>query len=217
MARTFSTTREVKAAFSHSKAQLFASGGHGGLVTYDGEGGPMIKEGGPMDRLFLLRNDGRLVGDAGLDIIYGYINFRTGPLRGNVRVKRAKGQDTLAYFQFASNDDKNAFEVIGGISDLGIKRHSLLIHGTVAESTMVWETGDKSKREGSLPYVAFHPKVYVHPVLLQWFGFSKNVRIRGAVTGWCKPEIPGMDLRGITEAGVGFRSQQHLGHLSVLL
>ena len=217
MARTFDATKDVEVAFSLSKAQLFFCGGHGGLVTYDGKGGPMIKEGGPMDRLFLLRNDGRLVGDAGLDIIYGHINFRTGDLIGNVRVEQAQGNDTLVYFQFASNDDENAFEVIGGIYDLGVKRDTVLVHGTVAESTMVWETGDASKRDGMLPYVAFHPKVYVHPVLLEWFGFSKDVELRGAATAWCKPDVPTMDLQTNTSTGVAFRSQQHLGHLSVLL
>ena len=50
MARLFKTSKACESAFKKHKAQIFVSGGHGGLVTYDGKGGAMIKEGGPMDR-----------------------------------------------------------------------------------------------------------------------------------------------------------------------
>jgi hypothetical protein len=219
MARIFEASKEAKATLSRSTAQLFFSGGHGGLVTYDGNGGQMIKEGGPMDRVFLLLNDGRMVGDAGLDIVYGHVNFRTGVLLSDVKLQKAKGKtDSIVTFQFAANDDPNALEIKGGITELGLPRDTVLVHGTVAESTMVWETGDVSKKEAALPYAALHPAVTVHPALLKWFGFTaKSLTGTAAESGWCKLAPRVMSLKQNTDKGIGFRTQQHLGHLRVFL
>jgi len=113
MARLFKTIDTCEKAFATQEAQIFVSGGHGGLVTYDGKGGAMVKEGGPMDRLFFFRNDGSLIGDAGLDLIYGHINIKTGTLIGKVRMESAesKDKDTCAYFTFEGLDDDKAFEI----------------------------------------------------------------------------------------------------------
>ena len=59
MSRFFRSDEQFAETIGRANAQLVFSGGHGGLVTYDGNGGAMKKEGGPVDRIFLLMNDGR--------------------------------------------------------------------------------------------------------------------------------------------------------------
>jgi hypothetical protein len=46
------TDRDVMKIAGAAKVQLFFCGGQGGVGAYDGKGGPMEKDGGPMDRLF---------------------------------------------------------------------------------------------------------------------------------------------------------------------
>lgn len=53
MAWLFDERDNLAEVIKHSNAQMFISGGHGGLVTYDGKGGPLKKEGAPMDRLLV--------------------------------------------------------------------------------------------------------------------------------------------------------------------
>lgn len=215
MARLFSSDSSAQTTIQSASAQIIVSGGHGGLVTYDGKGGPMIKEGGPMDRLFFLRNDGLLVGDAGLDIPYGHINIRTGKLQKDVKLYQEKSGDCVA-FDFENVDDDNAFEIRGEIRELGLPKHTLLISGNIAQSQMIWETNSKTGREGTLPYVAFHPRVHVHPEILKWFE-AGDLKIIGGDTGWCKVSPAQMDISMLSKKGVGFRTQQHLGHLRVFL
>ena len=133
----------------------------------------MVKEGGPMDRLFFFRTDGVMVGDAGLDIQYGHINIRTGNLTGDVTVNSEGTQNTCAFFHFDAFQD--AFEVRGGILELDIPINSLLFYGSIAESEMIWDSGDVSGTAPSLPYAAFHPEVVVHSQILSWFGSRRFV------------------------------------------
>ena len=204
----------------NSNAQLFISGGHGGLVTYDGNGGPMKKEGGPMDRLVLLMGDGQLLGDAGLDVEYGYINFSTGNLiEEEVRFTDDDVERRCIHFAFAENTDGGAFEVRGGISTLGIGIHECLASGPVEKSFMVWRFGDNTG-EASLPYAAWHKNIWVNDKILDWFKLS-NANIVGAETSWCKkPPIeptPDGAFDSKSVYGLSFRTQQHLGHLRVFL
>lgn len=218
MARLFKTIDSCEKAFAIHKAQIFICGGHGGLVTYDGKGGAMIKEGGPMDRLFFFKNDGVLMGDAGLDLIYGHINIKTGKLTDDVSLlnKDSRTEDTCACFTFEGLDDGNAFEIKGGISEIGLGRDTVLVSGDISKSEMIWESGDVSGKDQTLPYVAFHPNVKVHPALLDWFGVP-SLEAVGAETGWCKLAPSAMEIERIESKGVPFRTQQHLGHLRVLL
>lgn len=216
MARQFKTSKSCVSAFNKHKAQLFISGGHGGLVTYDGKGGAMVKEGGPMDRIFFFRNDGLLVGDAGLDLLYGHINIRTGSLKGSVNIQKKTGHDTSVHFSFDGLKSMSAFEIKGSIIELGLPRDTVIISGNISKSEMVWETGNLSGQEQSLPYTAFHPKVKVHQSLVDWFGVS-NLQVVGAETTWCKKAPVLMDINKSSNTGVKFRTQQHLGYLRVLL
>lgn len=217
MSRLFQADDRFRDAVSEADAQIFITGGHGGLVTYDGRGGPMRKRGGPMDRLFLLMNDGQLLGDAGLDVEYGHIEFCTGSLTGTVDVIESEAEDTCIRYDFQENDDDNGFEVIGGVNLLGISRDSVLVSGPVRPSVMICQTGDKSGNDPTLPFAAWHDRVYVNDRILEWFGFSDATAI-AAETGWCKiapAAVASMEVH--TSWGAGFSTQQHLGHLRVFL
>jgi hypothetical protein len=214
MARVFGASKEVDTAIQRSQAWMVFSGSHGGLVTYDGKGGPMVKEGGPMDRIILLRADGRLIGDNALDIFYGHIDFRTGPLLGEV----ARSEDdtgTIYTFRFEANPDDHAFAIHGGIQLLNIPLGSVLVHGNLATSTMILEMGDRSGRGPSLPFVGFHPEITVHPELVRWAGSSGPLST--GESGWCKIPPGNMAQLELTPTGAPFRTQQHLGHLRVFL
>ena len=217
MSRLFQTIERFSEAIGQSNAQLFVTGGHGGLVTYDGQGGVMRKQGGPMDRLFLLMNDGQLLGDAGLDIEYGHIEFCTGKLDGTVQIIRHDLEDTCIQYNFEGNDNNNGVEVKGGISLLGIPRDSVLVSGSVSPSVMMCDIGDKSGKDSSLPFVAWHQHVLVNDKILEWFNLDQ-ASVIAAETGWCKiaPREVG-NLESHSAFGAVFQTQQHLGHLRVFL
>ena len=206
---------------AESNAQLFVTGGHGGVVTYDGRGGAMKKRGGPIDRVYLLRNDGRtmgddgrLLGDAALDVYYGCINFRTGPLQDDVELARRDGRITFIKYSFNANEDENAMEVIGSIPELGIPRDSVLFAGTVEPSIMLCEARND---EILLPYIAWHLDVVVHADVLDWCGANAE-SVRGAVSGWDKKAPTTTNMLSVNaRKGVSFETQQHLGHLRVFL
>ena len=168
-----------------SNAQLLFTGGHGGFVTYDGLGGAMVKRGGPIDRLFMLSNDGRLLGDAGLDIDYGHIQFATGALEDSVSIVEDATQNTGVHYRFGRNEDPSAATVFGSIPLLGIQPETVLVSGNVAPSVMVHAPGDSVGGRPTLPYVAFHPNVTVKSDILAWFGIP-NAAVLGAETGWSK-------------------------------
>ena len=217
MSRLFQTDKHCKNIISQSNAQLFITGGHGGLVTYDGDGSVMQKQGGPMDRLFLLMNDGQLLGDAGLDIEYGYVNFCTGRLDGKVKVITHNTEDTCIHYKFKENRDNCGVEVKGGISLLGIRRDTVLVSGTVDPSHMVCETGDKSGNDPSLPYAALHRVVVVNNRILEWFDIPL-AKVLAAETAWCKLAPTNVEMLDASkEFGVPFKTQQHLGYLRVFL
>ena len=217
MSRLFQTDDRFRDAVGQADVQIFITGGHGGLVTYDGRGGAMRKQGGPMDRLFVLMNDGQLLGDAGLDIDYGHIEFCTGSLDGVVEVSESEVEDTCVRYDFQGNDDENGFEVRGGIALLGISRDSVLVSGSVCASVMICQTGDRSGNDPTLPFAAWHDRVYVNAKVLEWFGL-RDAAVIAAETGWCKiapAAVAKVDVH--SSSGVAFQTQQHLGHLRVFL
>jgi hypothetical protein len=115
------TDRDVMKIAGAAKVQLFFCGGQGGVGAYDGKGGPMEKDGGPMDRLFLLRSEGpvfELGGDHGLDITYGSLRVRTGPLSKDVEIAKRDKADTVVRFRFEGNAAADAIELTGGMPDL---------------------------------------------------------------------------------------------------
>lgn len=212
---------------SDSRTQIFASGGYGGDVRYDGEGGPMVKEGGPMDRIFVLRERGELGGNHGLDIVWGRLRVETGPLAGEVEVRdrESKDDDTTVVYTFEGNDDEDAIELEGGILDvegreneLEVATDSTLFRGTVEPSEMKALTGDATDRRPNLPYTAFSTEFEVHPFIAKRFGLDHPVD-GVAVMGWCKPQQPAGSFRGenISGRGVGFSTQQHLGSLRIFV
>lgn len=221
MSRLFEQNEQFKNAVSRSNAQIFISGGHGGLVTYDGYGGVMRKKGGPMNRLFLLMNDGRLLGDAGLDIEYGHVNFCTGHLASDVdiQVDNRGLKDTCVQYRFKGNEDECGVEVKGGISLLGIPRDSTLVSGAVLPSVMMCQFGDKSDSEPALPYVAWHDRAIVDKRILEWFEIPEALVV-AAETGWAKPPptpmVASLDAHS-SQFGASFETQQHLGHVRVFL
>ena len=177
----------------------------------------MKKQGGPMDRLFLLMNDGRLLGDAGLDIEYGHIDFCTGRLAGPVHVDEREVDDTCIRYHFEGNGDDNAVEVKGGISLLDVARDTVLVSGAVLPSVMLCQTGDKSGNDPALPFVAWHDRVLVNERILDWFGIPQ-ASVIAAETGWCKIAPAAVASLGAhSEFGTELRTQQHLGHLRVFL
>ena len=207
-------SRSVAAA---SNLEILITGGHGGVVTYDGSGGAMEKRGGPIDRAFLLTKDGRLLGDAALDIDYGCINFRTGELDGRVRVLDRQTQDARVRYEFKANEADNGIEITGGIQRLNIPRHTVLVSGDVAASAMEYRPGDTSDVDSRLPYVTYHSNVVVDQRILTWFEIPSAIVIAGA-SGWDKitPSVID-DLASIADYGVSFETQQHIGFTRVFL
>ena len=190
-----------------SDAQLLFVGGHGGFVTYDGQGGSLVKKGGPIDRLFMLRNDGRIATDSVLRIDYGDIRFETGTLKGSVsRI----GKSNRMRYEFEGNDD--AVAILGSVAQLNFPPGTELVSGNVDPSVMVYVPGSPP----TLPYVAFHSKVTVNEAILKWFGMP-DAEILGAESGWDKID-PNPDPPVITKGrGIGFETQQHSAHLRVFL
>ena len=139
----------------------------------------MVKRGGPIDRLFMLSNDGRLLGDAGLDIEYGHIRFATGALEGSVTIIEDATQNSGVHYRFAGNKDASAVAVFGSIPLLVIEPDTELVSGNVAPSVMVHSPSDTPGGRPTLPYVAFHPDVTVRSEILEWFGMP-NAAVLGA-------------------------------------
>ena len=215
--RLYYRGRRAEAVREAANAELLVVGGHGGLVTYDGAGGALDKKGAPVDRAFLLTNDGRLLGDAALDIEYGCLNFRTGRLDRNVRAGRDATSGEWVRHKFLANKAKDSLQILGGVQRLRLPPNTLLVHGSVAPSIMERQTDDASDRGSSLPYVAYHNYVVVHQQLLEWFEIPEAV-VTGAASGWQKKD-PGslrQDSSG-ADQGVAFETQQHLGFVRVFL
>lgn len=208
------TIREFEGFARESQAQIFISGGHGGLVTYDGRGGRMQKEGGPVDRIFLLRSLGELGGNIGLDIEYGSLNFFTGELAGDVQVLKENGSQ-YAEFTFAANKDKRAVQIMGAIHELKLGHSSELFYGSVEKSIMRWFF-EQDMPGGSLPYTAYHYDCYVHPAIMERFGLSPKSRTV-AVSGWCKVSPERVMLNASSKQGTAFRTQQHLGNVRIFI
>ncbi len=218
MSRFFHSDGQFAEITKRSNAQLVFSGGHGGLVTYDGNGGAMKKEGGPMDRIFLLLNDGRLLGDAELGIECGHMSFCTGMLVDEVTVEDEESLGPCIYFRFAENEDAASFEVKGGIHVVDLDIHSSLVSGTIEQSLMAWRTEDRARSKSSLPYTAWHRRVRVNDQLLDWFNLN-DARAVAAETSWTKPppRPKPIALRDMSRFGPPIRTQQHLAHLRVFL
>ena len=188
-----------------ASAEIFLCGGHGGLVVYDGKGGKMIKEGGPMDRIFLLRKSGELGGDIALDIGYGNIKFETGPL-----AEGCEREESYVLFGFEGSSDEMSVVVKGSISEVALERETILYHSSVEPSIMRWDL--ESSR---LPYTAYHSDPYVHPALLEHLGVSG--KLLGSVSGWDKPSLAEMLGSEGAPQGAAFRTQQHLGNLRIFV
>ena len=218
MSRFFRSDEQFAETIGRANAQLVFSGGHGGLVTYDGNGGAMKKEGGPVDRIFLLMNDGRLLGDAELGIECGHVSFCTGPLIGDVAVDDEENMGPCIYFQFSENANAKGFEIVGGIPMIGLDIHASLVSGNVEKSFMVWKIEDRPDSKASLPYAAWHRHVQVHDRLLDWFDLD-DARVVSAETSWSKPppKPKPTAMSEIPSRGPSIRTQQHLAHLRVFL
>lgn len=204
---------------AEAEAQIIFVGGSGGIVTYDGKGGPLAKDAGPFDRLFVLRSKGltfNLGGDIGLDVINGRCHLRTGPLVGNVKVTKAEWGDSLVYFNFERNDSEAAVEIRGGIAELNLANDTVLFSSTIEPSEMVWMVGDITKRHPMLPYSALHRKFSLHPAILERF-LIKTKQPRLAATAWCKQVPTVMRFSADTKYGAAFKTQQHLGNLRVFV
>lgn len=198
---------ELRKSIAESSVEIIFSGGHGGYVTYNGKGGQMTKRGGPMDRILVLRNDDVFDINQAFNILHGHINFATGKLRGDI-VKR---DGKTVEFNFAGNNSANAVEVRGGISSLGIPNNTVLFSGNVEPSTMYCINEGKTS---ALPYLAFHTKFEVSPVLLRAVGIKK-VDLRVALSGWNKNTTEPVNFANLTKKGLNFETQQHLGYLRI--
>ena len=218
MSRFFHYDERFSDIIRRSNAQLIFLGGHGGVVSYGGDGGPIRKEGAPLDRLFLLMTDGRLLGDAGLAIEFGHISFCTGNLLGEVQFKETDNDCLSLIYAFEKNEDKFAFVAKGGISELGINYSTPLVSGTVEESFMLWTIDDNHGQTSGLPYVAWHRDVDVHDALIDWFEIPV-ARPLAAETSWKKPPPkPTPDVDGSRPSkGLAFSTQQYLAHTRVFL
>lgn len=195
-------------------ARVFFVGGHGGSVVYDGQGGAMVKEGGPMDRVYVLRSQGELGGDHGLDIVYGNIDFRIGPLVGDVTTTRDEAGDEVHLYTFERDEDSQATAIRGGIVDLNLPIDTVLFRGSVEPSRMRWITGDVTGKWPTMPYEAYHLDFELHPEIRRRFGIDDEPGLV-AVSAWCKPAPAYMTSKEITTTGQLFRTQQHLGSLRV--
>ena len=202
---------------NNSNAEILLTGGHGGLVTYDGTGGVMEKRGAPIDRAFLLLNNGRILGDAALAIDYGCINFCTGKLDGSVKISESETEDTRMRYKFMANRSKNGLEITGGIQRLKIPPFTILVSGNVAPSIMECRMGNKSDTVPTLPYAAYHSNVVVNQQILDWFELPSATVLAGA-SGWDKPTPPTVDdKKSLGEYGVPFETQQHIGFTRIFL
>lgn len=218
--RLYYADRTAEAARAVSNAEILVVGGHGGLVAYDGAGGALEKRGAPVDRVFLLTNDGRVLGDAALDIEYGCLNFRTGRLDQSVEAGRSTASGERARYRFLANRTNDSLQILGGIPRLRIPPGTLLVCGSVAPSIMERQSGDSPEGATSLPYVAYHNDVVVNERLFEWFEVP-NAVVRGAASGWDKidPNPPRADSvdASRTDRGVAFETQQHLGFVRIFL
>ena len=204
---------DVSEQIGSATTQVFFSGGHGGLVTYDGNGGPMVKEGGPIDRVFALRSEGELGGDHGLDITYGSIDFRTGRLTGELERMTSDEGDSCLIYRFEGVDDDDAIRIVGSVPELDLPMQTVLFSGSVEASEMRFVAGDKTRRRPTLPYTALHRHFSLHPAIEERFQV-KTDDDSIAVCAWCK-HPPVVDPDGIGAAGFAFRTQQHLGSLRI--
>lgn len=206
----------VEERIQKSKVEIFFCGGHGGSVTYDGDGGIMEKTGGPMDRLFCLRREGELGGNLGLDIAYGAIYFRTGKLAQDVELTQDRAGDSNVIFRFWEDDNDRSVVVTGGIAELGLPVNTVLFHGNVEPSEMVWDVGNVTGDLPVLPYTALHSNVNLHPEIARRYGLKSPVKGL-AVTMWCKPTPIEMNFKECSSKGARFCTQQHLGVLRLLI
>ena len=193
------------------REQLFFTGGHGGHVTYDGEGGPMVKRGGPIDRVFVLRNYGELGGNNGLDVIYGSLDFETGRLAGSIERLEPSNDQERAAFTFEGNPDDSAAVIRGGITELDLPIDTVLFRGSVEPSVMTFEQDLETGRV-SLPYTAVHTDFEFHEAILERFDLRALGKI--AVSAWCKVSIG--PVAELTADGAPFSTQQHLGSLRAM-
>ena len=213
------TEDSVKKTIARSKLQLFFSGGHGGLGTYDGKGGPMVKDGGPMDRLFILRSGGSLFdlgGDHGLDISYGSLRMITGALSEPVKIEKRDKADTVVRLHFTGNTDDNAVELTGGIPELELPSDTVLFRGTLEPSEIVWIVGDVSKKKPRLPYTGLHKEFSLHPAIAE--RFDLNTPVQGlAVSAWTKHSPTALVFSESDRYGTAFKAHQHIASLRIFV
>jgi hypothetical protein len=202
------TTADTRANLVKATMELLFSGGRGGKVTYDGRGGPMEKEGGPIDRLYVF-NKQALQEDA-LEIENGQINFRTGKLTGPVQTTTDTEGDTNVVFRFGEERDPKAVILTGGIPTLHIPEGTVLFRGDVEPSEMRWDLGDVSREPASLPYTARHTNVFLHPAICKRFGVKEPT---AALTAWQKPTPSDMVFDKNATHGAAFTTEQHVASL----
>jgi hypothetical protein len=115
-------------------------------------------------------------------------------------------------FRFGANESPTAVEIRGGIAALGIAEGAVLFSGNVEPSTMYWLA---DQRRSSFPYLAFHRKFRINPVLLRVSGLARPGP-RVAVTNWVKDGGPASKFRRAGAKGIAFETQQHVGFLRVI-
>jgi hypothetical protein len=208
-------------SIARSRAQIFFCGGHGGVVTYDGKGGPLLKDGGPIDRLFILRTHAPLFelgGDHGLDITFGCVRMATGRLKGEVKPVTYRKEQAF-HCVFDGNDQPDAIVLTGCVPELDIPSGTVLFSGTVQPSEMLWIRGDGVHKPTQLPYTALHKQFTLHPAIAERFNLTTPVK-GVAVSGWNKDGgSPGLSeaSKKFGKYAAAFRTQQHLGSLRIFV
>jgi hypothetical protein len=207
--------RRFKPIMAESDAQIMFCGAYGGQVTYDGKGGPMEKIGGPIDRIYLLKNSGKMLDYTGLHS-FATMNFTTGKLAENVEVTKTRtGRRTR--FLFRENRKQNAIEISGAVPDLGLSFGTPLFHSDVERSEMVC-TKDEADGKAAILYVAFHGGWELDRSLLKHFRVKPPRGKKVAITLWQKPVWA---ARGASQEvgpkGIKMKTSQFLAYTRVFL
>jgi hypothetical protein len=214
----------IHKAVAGCRYQMIFSGGFGGVVSYDGKGGPLTKDGAPFDRIHLVRPFDDL-GNVGLALFNAKMTFSSGDLLNVSKVRSGSQrtrQDTHCVFRFKSNSDSNAIVIVGEVPVLNLKHGSILFSGTTNEFEMLWYAGDITGKLPGVPLQAQVTQFSVHPDILQFFGLPS--KITGFAIGlWDKPTKNASavealrTLRDHTEYGIPISTQQEVASVHIFV
>ena len=194
---------------------LVLSGGVGGEVSYDGQGGPLDKMGGPIDCIFLV-TDPQREHVVSLTIANGTTRYQTGKL-----LDHEIGGDESGYvakLQFSKNPSTDAARLQGAIPKLDLPDDTVIYKAAVELSHMIIERvagTDKLK----MPYWANNTQVELHPRILEYFGVKLDPE-RNSFHAWKKVGTSGggSDGGGDNESMVapfGFSASQQDAYFSI--